>query len=152
MDRSAVSVEPVEPLRRWLFWVLVLGLGGTATELLLLQHYEDPWQVVPLVLIALAIAALARHRRRRDSGSRRTLQVLMVFLLAAGVLGMALHFDGAAGFQREIDPAIGSWDLVRKVMRAKAPPLLAPGVMLQLGLIGLVYAGSESANRRSEMP
>jgi hypothetical protein len=151
MDRSAVSVEPFEPLRRWLFWVLVLGLGGTATELLLLQHYEDPWQVVPLVLIAPAIAALARHRRRRDSGSRHALQVLMVLLLAAGVLGVALHFDGAAGFQREIDPAIGSWDLVKKVMRAKAPPVLAPGVMLQLGLIGLVYAGSESANRRSEM-
>jgi len=152
MNRSAVGVEQVEPLRRWLFWVLVLGLIGTGTELLLLQHYEDPWQVVPLALIAGAIAALARHRRRRDFGSRRTLQVLMVLFLAAGVLGVALHFAGAAGFQREIDPAIGSWDLVKKVMRAKAPPLLAPGVMLQLGLIGLVYAGSESANRRSEMP
>ena len=147
-----MSAEQVERLRHGLFWVLVLGLSGTGTELLLLQHYEDPWQVVPLVLIALAIAALARHRRRRDSGSRHTLQLVMVLFLAAGVLGVALHFDGSAGFQREIDPAIGSWDLIKKVMRAKAPPLLAPGVMLQLGLIGLVYAGSESANRRSEMP
>ena len=151
MERSPVSAERVERLGRWLFWVLVLGLSGTATELLLLQHYEDPWQVVPLALIPLAIVALARHRRRRDSGSLHTLQVLMVLFLAAGVLGVALHFDGASEFQREIDPAIGAWDLVKKVMRAKAPPVLAPGVMLQLGLIGLVYAGSESAHNRSEM-
>ena len=147
-----MSGERVEPLRRWLFWVLVLGLSGTETELLLLQHYEDPWQVVPLVLIPLAIAALVRHRRRRNSGSRHAFQVLMTLFLAAGVLGVALHFNGAAEFQREIDPAMASWDLVKKVMRAKAPPVLAPGIMLQLGLMGLVYAKSESANRRSEMP
>lgn len=149
---SVVSAEPVEQIRRWLFWVLVLGLSGTETELLLLQHDEDPWQVVPLVLIALAIAALVWHRRRRNAGSRHTVQVLMTLFLAAGALGVALHFKGAAEFQREIDPAIGSWDLAKKVMWAKAPPVLAPGVMLQLGLIGLVYAGSESHNRRSEMP
>ena len=64
----------------------------------------------------------------------------MMSFLVAGVLGVALHFSGAAEFQREIDPAIGAWDLIKKVMRAKAPPVLAPGVMLQLGLIGLVYA------------
>ena len=31
--------------------ILVLGLLGTATELILLQHYEDWKQVVPLALI-----------------------------------------------------------------------------------------------------
>jgi hypothetical protein len=139
MDRSAVSAEPVEPVRRWLFWVLVIGLVGTGTELMLLEHYEEPWQLVPLFLIAFAIATLALHQRRRDARSLRTFQVLMVLFLGAGLLGVVLHFNGAAEFQREIDPAIGAWDLVKKVMRAKAPPVLAPGVMLQLGLIGLVY-------------
>jgi hypothetical protein len=134
-----VNVARVEPIRRWLFWILVLGLVGTATELLLLEHYEEPWQVVPLFLITCAISALGWHRRRRDARSLRTFQVLMVLFLVAGFLGVALHFSGAAEFQREIDPAIGAWDLVKKVMRAKAPPVLAPGVMLQLGLIGLAY-------------
>jgi hypothetical protein len=27
-----------------------------------------------------------------------------------------------------------------KVLRAKSPPALAPGVMVQLGLLGLIYA------------
>jgi hypothetical protein len=140
MGGSGLSAPRFEPLRGWLFWVLVLGLVGTGTELLLLEHYEEPWQVAPLLLIVCAISALGWHRRRREARSLRAFQVLMVLFLVAGVLGVALHFDGAAEFQREIDPAIGAWDLVKKVMRAKAPPVLAPGVMLQLGLIGLVYA------------
>ena len=153
LDQPAVRNERVELLRRWLFWVLVIGLSGTAAELLLLQHYEDPWQVVPLVLIALAIAALARHRRRGDSWSLRTLQVLMALCLAAGVLGVALHFDGAAEFQREIDPGIGSWDLVKKGMRAKAPPVLAPGVMLDgIETLRAIRSGEVDALVSYEIP
>ncbi|MEO8260602.1 MAG: hypothetical protein ABI868_24875 [Acidobacteriota bacterium] len=136
-------------VQRWLFMVLVLGQVGTGLELLLLAHYEALWQVVPLVLIACAIAALGWHTRRRDVRSLRAIQVLMVLFLAAGGVGVALHFSGAAEFQREIDPAIGAWELVKKVLRAKAPPVLAPGVMLQLGLIGLIYTRSGSDNKTS---
>ena len=146
-----MSAERFESLRRWLFWVLVLGLVGTGTELLLLEHYEEPWQVVPLGLIACAISVFGWHRRRRGARSRRVLQVLMVLFIIGGSLGVGLHFSGAAEFQREIDPAIGAWDLVKKAMRAKAPPVLAPGVMLQLGLIGLVYTRSGSEDNRSDM-
>jgi hypothetical protein len=41
-------------------------------------------------------------------------------------------------FQLEIDPSLPRWELFKKVMRAQAPPALAPGVMMQLGLVGLV--------------
>ena len=149
--------------KRWyfclvpLFWLwanchggVVLGLLGTETELLLLEHYEDPWQFVPLVLIALAAALLVRDRRRHDPGSLRALRILMVVFVLAGFLGVGLHFRGAAEFQLETDPALGKWELVKKVMRTKAPPVLAPGVMLQLGLIGLAYAMSGPRQTRSE--
>ncbi len=144
MDRPGVSADRVDLVRRRLFWVLVLGLGGTETELLLLEHYEDPWQFVPLLLIASAVAVLAWHRQRRDAGSLGALRILMVLFLLAGLVGLALHFGGAAEFQLEIDPAMGRWDLVKKAMRAKAPPVLAPGVMLLFGLIGLAYAALDS--------
>lgn len=124
--------------------MLVLGLAGTETELLLLEHYEEPWQFVPLVLIALAIAVLVRHTRRRDAASLRALQIVMLLFLVASVAGLALHFRGAAEFQLELDRGMGKWDLVKKAMRAKAPPVLAPGGMLLLGLIGLVYTLSDS--------
>ena len=152
MDGPERSGERVELLRRRLLWVLALGLVGTEAELLLLEHYEDPWQLVPLFLIALAMAVMVWHTRRQDAASLRALRIIMVLFLVAGLAGLALHFRGAAEFQLEIDPAMGIWDLVKKVMRAKAPPVLAPGMMLLLGLIGLAYALSNSRDKRSEMP
>jgi hypothetical protein len=38
-----------------------------------------------------------------------------------------------------MDPTQSSWTLFTKVMTAHAPPALAPGVMAQLGLLGLIY-------------
>jgi hypothetical protein len=142
MDQPDATVHRTDRIQRWLFWVLILGLVGTETELLLLEHYEDPWQFVPLVLIACAMAVLALHRRRPDGVSLRAWKGLMLLFLVSGVMGLALHFRGAAEFQLELEPAMGRWDLVAKVMRTKAPPVLAPGVMLQLGLIGLAYAAA----------
>jgi hypothetical protein len=75
----------------------------------------------------------------------------MGFFLLAGFLGMGLHFYGAAEFQLETNPRIGNWELIKKVMRAEAPPVLAPGVMLQLGLLGLLYSASDSRDVRDEM-
>ncbi len=45
---------------------------------------------------------------------------------------------------------MSNWELMEKVLRAKAPPLLAPGMMLQLGLLGLAYMFSDPRFRRSE--
>jgi hypothetical protein len=41
MDTRRVGADPVELLRRWVLAVLVIGLAGTVTELVLLapDHY-----------------------------------------------------------------------------------------------------------------
>ena len=129
----------LERLRRWILGILLLGLIGTEIELALLEHYDEPLQWIPLLIIAVAVAMLAWNMMRRDAASFRAVQGMMVLCVLAGFAGVALHFDGAAEFQREIDPSIGRWELVTKVMRAKDPPVLAPGVMLQLGLLGLAF-------------
>jgi len=127
-------------IRRYLLAVLALGLVGTAIELILLEHYETAVQFVPLVSIALALAVLIWHRATGDGLSIRALQATMVLFLMAGIAGAGFHFRGAAQFQLEIDPSQNRWEIFKKVMRAKAPPVLAPGLMVQLGLVGLVYA------------
>lgn len=142
----------VRHVRQWLVWILLFGLVGTEIELLLLEHYDGASQYIPLVLIAAALGAVVWHMSRPGPLSLRTLVVLMSLFLVAGAIGVGLHFKGAAEFQYETDPAIGRWELVKKVMRSKAPPVLAPGVMLQLGLIGLAYALSDSMSRRSDHP
>ena len=148
---DGVGADRVEVLRRWILGVLVLGLAGTITELVLLEHYEQPLQFVPLVLIAAAVAALAFEVRRRDAASRRALQVVMGLFVLAGFIGFVAHFLGSAEFQLDLNPEMSAWELVEKVLRAKAPPLLAPGMMLQLGLLGLAYVFSDPRYRKGEM-
>ncbi|OGA94780.1 MAG: hypothetical protein A3G27_17805 [Betaproteobacteria bacterium RIFCSPLOWO2_12_FULL_66_14] len=130
--------------------MLVLGLVGTEAELLLLAHYEDRLQLIPLLLIAAAIGTLAWTVKRRDTAGFRAFRTTMVLFVLAGFVGVALHFRGAAEFQLDLDPSIGRWDLVKKVMRVKDPPILAPGVMLQLGLMGLAYAYGNPGAAASE--
>src|SRR5712671_5893134 len=127
-------------IRRCLFGVLALGLVGTGIELVLLEHYETAVQFVPLVSVALALAVLVWHKVKGDALSIRVLQAMMVLFVIAGIAGAGFHFRGAAEFQLEIDPSQSRWTIFKKVMRAKAPPVLAPGLMIQLGLVGLVYA------------
>lgn len=100
----------------------------------------------------MAFAILTWYAKRGDAASLRALKGIMGLFLIAGLLGLLLHFRGAAQFQIELDSTISKWELIKKVMRVEAPPVLAPGVMLELGLIGLAYAFSDSRNRRSEMP
>jgi hypothetical protein len=127
-------------IRQWLLAALVVGLVGTGIELVLLEHYETAVQFVPLVFIALALAVLTWHRVKGDALSIRALQATMVLFLMAGVAGVGFHLRGAAEFQLEIDPSQPRWDIFKKAMRAKAPPVLAPGLMVQLGLVGLAFA------------
>jgi hypothetical protein len=149
-DADKVWSARLELLRRWILGVLVLGLLGTATELVLLEHYEQPLQFVPLVLIVAAIAVLFWEFRRRDAASRRAVQIVMALFVLAGFVGFVAHFHGSAEYQLELNPDMSNWELLEKVLRAKAPPLLAPGMMLQLGLLGLAYVFSDSRYRRSE--
>ncbi len=125
--------------------ILFLGLAGTEIELLLLEHYEDAWQFVPLVLIALGALVLARHAARPRPSSLRAMRATMVAFILAGGLGVVLHFRANVEFQRELDPEQSRTAVVWKSLRAKAPPALAPGVMVQLGLLGLVYGYRDPA-------
>lgn len=126
-------------VRRILLAILVIGLTGTAVELLLLDHVEDRIQLVPLVAIGLALAVLAWHVARGSRGSLLAIQVVMSSFLAAGLAGMFYHVRANLEFQREFDPTLKGGALLWAALRAKVPPALAPGVMVQFALIGLAY-------------
>jgi hypothetical protein len=146
---SAPGELPVlQTLRRLLLGILVVVLVGTAADLLLLEHYEDAWQLPPLIMISLGLMVAAWVAAKGSVTSVTTLRVLMVLFIATGCLGMMMHYQGNWEFQREVDPTAGGWDVFVKVMRAKAPPALAPGVMIQMGLIGLLYTYRHPAFER----
>lgn len=127
-------------VRRGILVVLLLGTLGMAAELLLLVHYEAIDQLIPLALAALAVATLAWGTLAPSAAAFVALRAVMTAFVLAGVVGIVLHFQANAEFQREIDPALDGLELAWKVLQAKAPPALAPGVMVQLGLLGWLYA------------
>ncbi len=137
-------------LRVLLLAILLLGLVGGGADLLLLAHYEDVYQVIPLAMIGAAFPAIGWHLWSGSHASIRVLQVVMTLFVAAGLAGVWFHGQSNMEFQHEIDPSLSGTALLLKVLRAKAPPALAPGVMVQLGLLGLAFAYRHPAIRSTK--
>lgn len=134
-------------LRRLLLVLVVLGAVGLEAELLLLEHYETVGQYVPLVLLGVVPVAAAFVWRRPSPATVRFFQSLMALCVAAGALGVFLHYDGNVEFELEREPLLSGLALFWEATRG-ATPALAPGALAQLGLLGLVYTYRHPALRR----
>jgi hypothetical protein len=133
-------LTPIHVVRRLILAVLLLGMTGLLAELTLLAHYEDVQQRIPLALLALGIAGVILDLVVSRRWTRGFVQAVMGCLIVAGLLGVYLHYHGSREFQLEMDATMGGIDLMWHVLRAKSPPTLAPGTMVQMGILGLGYA------------
>jgi len=126
-------------LRRGLLVLLVIGAVGLVGELILLEHYEDLPQFIPFGLLSLTLLVTAGHWMDGKKRSLRAFQTVMLMLVIAGPVGMFLHLKGNHEMEREFDPSLLGLDLWLEVFRGEAPTL-APGTLVQFGLLGLLYA------------
>ena len=138
-DDAATEVGILADLRRGLLAVIIFGSFGALAELLLIGHTEGWWQLLPLALLGgVIVAATATWL-----ASRRTalvvLRVLMWACVLTGLAGQWLHYSGNAEFEREMYPNLTGAELFRESMSG-ATPVLAPGTMTVIGLLGLVFA------------
>jgi hypothetical protein len=131
--------ETLASIRKLLLGAFALGVLGTSGELILLRHIDRPTQWIPLVAFGVSIPLLIWHAVSPSAASVRALQVLMVVFIGAGVLGVGLHFDGNLEFERELHPTEEGFEFLRKTV-AGATPVLAPGSMVLLGLVGLAHS------------
>ena len=146
-DEAFGEPPMMQTVRRALLALLVVFMLGTGLDLMLLDHHEDAWQLVPLALLASGLVVSVWTLRGR-AGAITAMRLLMVLFVAAGFLGITLHYLGNRDFQLEMDPAAAGWPLFLKVVRAKSPPALAPASMVMMGLLGLVYTYQHPALRR----
>jgi hypothetical protein len=127
-------------LQRRLLAVLFFGLAGAAAELVLIGHYEDPLQWIPLVLLAVAMVATAAMLLSFATPlamMRRLFHIAMVSLIVSGAVGSVVHYRANLEFKHEMDPSLSGFALFKSVITAKAPPTLAPGTLAVFGLFGL---------------
>lgn len=136
-------------IRRLLFITLLVSLLGTIAELLLLEHFDDAWQWTPIALISAALLALAWYALDRGPRSLNVFRVLMILFVASGGLGVVLHYRGNVEFELEMYPDMKGWKLFTETMMG-ATPALAPGAMVQMGLVGLAWAFRHPAFQRTD--
>lgn len=117
---------------------MLVSLVGTLAELLLLEHFEDAWQWAPIALLGAALVTLAWHALVRGPMSLNVLRTLMVLCVAGGFVGLLLHYRGNVEFELEMYPDLSGWKLFKDSMMG-ATPALAPGAMVQIGLVGLAW-------------
>ena len=125
-------------LRTLLLITLLVSIAGTLLELLLLEHFEDAWQWAPIALLGASLLTLAWHALERGPTSLNVLRGLMVLCIASGFVGLLLHYKGNVEFELEMYPDLSGWKLFKDSMMG-ATPALAPGAMLQIGLVGLAW-------------
>lgn len=136
-------------VRQGLAAVFLLGVVGTGIELVLLEHTEDLNQWIPLLLFVVGVLLLVPLLLRPSPGWLRAFAVCMVAFVASGVVGTWLHYAGNVEFELERTPELSGLALFEAAMGG-ATPALAPGTMIQLGLIGLLYTFRHPARRGAD--
>ena len=143
--------ELLSTIRRILLALVLLGIGGLVPELLLLGHTESATQIIPLVVLGLGVVSAVVLWMRPTHRSMRIFQAIMVLFVIAGVLGVYFHVRGNVEFEREQDPSAHGLDLLWRSLSGGVPTL-APGAMVQLGLLGLVFAFRHPVLRAGAVP
>jgi hypothetical protein len=139
MTRTApVQIEAVKTIRLILLITVVSGMIGLEAELLLLGHIKPLLQLVPVLLIAFGLGAIAWYRISPGSQSMKLFQGTMALCIASGLIGVIVHLAFSASEATKKDHTLHGLTLLRVALTGAAPPF-APAAMIQIGLVGLAY-------------
>jgi hypothetical protein len=122
-----VESRPLARIRQLLLALLALGIAGTGAELMLIGHYGDTTQAIPLFLLSTAALTTAWVAAKPGVLALRTFQFAMLLAIGGGLIGITVHAQVAAEIARGVRAA------------GPVPPALSPGVLVQLGMLGLLY-------------
>lgn len=133
-------------LRRLILAIIFIGAAAMFVDLLLIDHLEPVWQWVPLAVLLPVIVLVVAVALRPGRAVLRAFQAAMIASIIAGLAGVVLHYLGNLEWEVERDPSLRGFALFWETIRG-ASPMLAPGAMVQLGLLGLAYAFRHPALR-----
>jgi len=111
---------------------------GTGTELLLIHHYEDVWQLIPIILLSVSLIIFFIFLNTPNRTIPSLFKVLLIACIASGFLGSYFHLQANIEFALELNPSLSGWALLVKSFTG-AFPALAPGSMIVFGLLGYLY-------------
>jgi hypothetical protein len=125
-------------LRKIIAALFFFGAAGTLAELALLGHTESLVQFSPFIVIAAGSGAMVWALVRPGPAALRATQVTGAAIAIVGAAGMWYHYRANTEFELEMYPDLRGLDLAWESARG-ATPALAPGLMIQLGLLGMAF-------------
>lgn len=111
---------------------------GTLLELFLLAHYEDEWQLLPILLIIASLVLFGVYLFLEKLWVLRSLQTLLIAVGLSGGLGVFFHMKANLEFEAELHPTLSFTQHLLDSFSG-ALPALAPGSMFVFALIGYIY-------------
>lgn len=111
---------------------------GTMLELLLIGHYEDVFQLIPICCIGLVVLISGFLYFFRTRILKHIFKSLLIITTLSGFYGVYLHLFSNFEFELEMQPTANNWDLIIESFTG-ALPVLAPFSMIVLALIGYSY-------------
>jgi hypothetical protein len=135
-ETSVKKLDTVQVLRRILLALAAFGVVGTGVELFLTGHYEELAQWPPLVLLGLTALGIIAVIIKPMPHLLQLFRALMVIVTLSSLAGVYFHLQGNLEFRAETNPDLEGFALFWRAIHG-GNPLLAPGVMAQVGLLGL---------------
>jgi hypothetical protein len=133
------QIQPEHPtaqtLRRFALALCLLGVVTTPAELVLMRHYNSKDQIMPFVFLGLAAIGTLAAWFRPTARVLRGVRVTMVLVVLGSGIGVFEHLK--ANYRDATRGGVNP-NLVADVLSGFAP-LLAPGILAQVGLLGLAF-------------
>jgi hypothetical protein len=126
------------PTKRVILVALLLMTTGMLLELYLLDHYEDRYQLIPLLGIAIALVMTVVLNFRASKRIQQLFKLVLVLISLSGIYGVFLHLQANFEFEQEIHPTASTLSLFSESISG-AFPALAPLSLIVLALMGYAY-------------
>ena len=117
---------------------LLFMMMGTLLELYLLEHYEDSFQLIPVLCIAFSLTNLIILLFKKSKKIINLFKLMLVLTSLSGVYGVFLHLQSNFEFEQDMKPTATNWELFSESLSG-ALPTLAPMSLVVLACIGYSY-------------
>lgn len=126
----------LQRLRQFLLLLAGFLCLGTMVELGLIEHWDDPPQILPFVLCGLGLIAVVWFLIQPKYKTARLLRWIMGITLAGSLFGIFEHVEHNIGFALEIRPNATLGDVFFEALGG-VNPLLAPGMLAVAALLAI---------------
>ena len=137
MQSKKVNSETYR-LRKVLVLALLFMMIGSLLELYLLDHYEDSWQLIPILSVGTTLVTLLILFFKKTTKVVNLFKAVLILTALSGVYGVYLHLQSNFEFEQDMKPTASFWQLITDSLSG-ALPTLAPMSLVVLACIGYSY-------------